>query len=317
MRPLVSSGPRDTSVRFLKILYRLFPFCLKADGNIGDDSSVIQLSITIPTYFRHPNPFPFSPLKTCLTSISEQGGRKDSFEVIVVEDGPLSEQTHKIIQSYEKTLPIRHIKAGNSHQPLGRLRNLSLEHARGHWILIMDDDAILAADFLRNFYKLKGQIDPNRDILLPHGTARYGLLEPRYDFLEDYSLSTQCIIYPRPLLKKIGGLHSFLQCFEDIDLAMRALLEDGKTLQASELRFFHPPIYLALGSPIARQRGWRYSQAYRHLKQVYSLPIWMALIMKDILKLPHLLSSFSPEKRHFAVLALYTLLGLLKKEKTL
>ena len=310
MSNLVNSGPREKSVRFMKIFHRFFPFSLEGDWDIKPTRRDLLLSVIIPTHTRVNNQLPFSALETCLLSLSEQTVPKKSLEVIVIEDGPLSSKTLDTIKAFEEDLPITHVPADSVHRPRGWLRNLGLQHSQGQWILMVDDDTLLGSYFLKNLFLILKQLNPERDFILPHGIPRYGLLDTRWDFIEDYSLATDCIIYPRPLLEKIRGFHSPLDRFEDIDLAIRAYLSNGQSLKAGKIQFFNPPLFIPLNSPISRERARPESDAYRYLRRVYSFPFWLALILKEILKLPYLMVPSSREKRTFATLAWYNLLGI-------
>ncbi len=302
-------GPRNWQLGALKALYRLFPFPLQGDACLDGSTVCLPLSVVLPTHARPQGQLPFAPLETCLASLAEQEISPEWFEVIVVEDGPLSSRIPETIETFARELPIRLIRSGDSHEPLGRLRNLGIEASRGRWILIMDDDTLLAAGFLLAFISLAEHLDPERDIVLPRGTARYGLLHPRYDFLKPYQLATQCIVYPRTLLKKIGGFHS-VDFIEDIDLALRAYLSGGQIRKTEQLHFFHPPSYFCLQDPTTRRRGLVYGRAYRDLKRFYSMPVWVAFVMRDVVELRHLLFSSAPGERSSAALALYTLRAL-------
>lgn len=315
MAGINSAGPREKSVRLMKVLHRLFPFSLEGDWDLKPTQKDLLLSVIIPTHTRVKNQLPFPALETCLLSISEQAVPRESFEVIVIEDGPLSPKTPETIKAFEEKLSLSHVPADSVHRPRGWLRNLGLQHSKGRWILMVDDDTLLASDFLRNLFLLLRKLDPERDFILPYGMPRYGLLDARWDFIEDYSLATDCIIYPRLLLEKIRGFHSFLDRFEDVDLAIRAYLSRGQSLKAGNIRFFNPPLYIPLNSPVSRERARSESDAYRFLRRVYSAPFWFALILKEILKLPYLVVPSSREKRTFAVLAWYTLKGLLIPDK--
>ena len=315
MEAITYRGPREKSVRLLRALYRLFPFPLEADGEIPPARPGVALSVIIPTHTRKQGRLPFEALETCLQSLAIQNVPEEGMEVLVVEDGPLSDRTIETIGRFKDSLPIRHLPADTVHRHRGWLRNLGLRESRGSRILMIDDDTLLFPDFLANCFSLFGRADPERDFILPHGYARYGLLEPRWDFLEDYSLATQCIIYPRPLLEKIKGFHSGLDRFEDIDLAIRSYLAGGRSLEAPQLRFWNPPLYLPLNSPASRERALLESDAYLRLRSIYSLPVWIGLLLKEVLKLPHLVLPASREKRTFAALAWYTLTGLFAASK--
>ncbi len=302
-------APRNWQLSVLKTLYRLFPFPLAGDGRLDRSEVCLPLSVVLPTHARPEGQLPFAPLETCLESLTEQRVSPESFEIIVVEDGPLSPRIPETVGAFESSLSIRLIRGASAHKPLGWLRNQGLQASRGRWILIMDDDTLLASDFLPIFFSMSEHFDPDRDIVLPRGTARYALLNPPYDFLKPYQLATQCIIYPRTLLQRVCGFHS-VDFIEDIDLALRACLSGGQIRTSDRLRFFHPPSYFFLQDPATRRRGQVYGRAYRDLKRIYSMPVWIAFVMRDVVELRHLLFSSTSGKRSSAALAWYTLWAL-------
>lgn len=306
-----NASPRQWHLALLRAMFRRFPFPLEGDGQFPSHGPSLPLTVVLPTHARPGGEASVPPLEVCLSSLAEQGVPWDAFEVFVVEDGPLSPRVGEIIQAFEALLPVRHIPGDMRHRPVGWLRNLGLERARGQWILIMDDDALLAPGFLPTFFGMKGQVDPERDIILPRGVAQFCLLNPRYDFFKEYSLGTGCILYPRSLLSRVRGFHSSLLCIEDIDLAIRALLAGGQIHKAPPLQYYHPPLYFPLRDPRTKRRAQRYAEDYRALKQVYSVPFWITFVMREVVELPYLLLPASRAQRIGAVLALYTLRELL------
>lgn len=96
---------------------------------------MIFLSIIIPHYN-----LPVELTERCIKSILEQKMQKDSFEIIVVDDG--SQQPPLWIEEQFPDAPLRVIQA--PHQGLGGARNRGIEEARGRYLQFVDaDDSLI------------------------------------------------------------------------------------------------------------------------------------------------------------------------------
>ncbi len=101
-------------------------------------------SVIIPSFNR------FEQLVDCLQAIAKLDYPRDSFEVIVVDDGsqrPLDEVVTPFMQKINLTL-IRQENAGP-----GIARNAGAKHAKGDYLVFTDDDCTPAFDWLTVFAK--------------------------------------------------------------------------------------------------------------------------------------------------------------------
>lgn len=104
------------------------------EGVTADTENLLDLSIIIPVY----NGEMF--LKDCINSVLSQK-TKYSFEVICVDDGS-TDSSFSILQSYEKDSRIKIIKQEN--QGISSARNQGLKRAQGKYIMLVDNDDMLA-----------------------------------------------------------------------------------------------------------------------------------------------------------------------------
>lgn len=101
-----------------------------------------MISFIIPAY----NEERFLP--RLLSSLSQQKGARHKYEVIVV-DGNSTDNTSRVVKSYQKKLDLSFTSTktrNTAHQ-----RNLGIKKAKGAWIIFIDADNTLPADFVKNF----------------------------------------------------------------------------------------------------------------------------------------------------------------------
>ena len=162
-------------------------------------------------------------------------------ELIIVEDGSTStRETVKDWQSKAPELNIKYIespKQGRSHTG-----NVGLGHAKGDWVVFLDDDDLLFADHIECLVSAQQQE--------PHAVAVYGtaieiqtqidslvplnycekawhttpILDPEYSYekLEIRNMiPIQTILFKRDLFLKLGGFDVKLDALEDWNLWLR------------------------------------------------------------------------------------------------
>lgn len=100
----------------------------------------MQISVIVTTHNRE------KILKDCLVALSNQDLPKKDFEVIVVDDGS-RDDTKKIVKSFvNKDLHLSYFFQENQGQ--GVARNLGIDNAKGHIVVLIGDDIIVKRDFL-------------------------------------------------------------------------------------------------------------------------------------------------------------------------
>jgi glycosyltransferase involved in cell wall biosynthesis len=126
-------------------------------------------------------------LERALTSILSQ--IDDRFEVVIVDDGS-SDQSVKVIERLQKNHPSLRLIGlpRDPNRKLGFTRNISIQEARGEFVLLhLDCDDITAPyikEFVNVFHQIEGRMDSDfllsgrpiqmarRDFLLQHGPYR-------------------------------------------------------------------------------------------------------------------------------------------------
>ena len=104
-------------------------------GVTTDTENLVELSIIIPVY----NGEKF--LKDCINSVLNQR-TKYSFEVICVDDGS-TDSSFSILQSYANDSRIKIIEQEN--KGISSARNAGLKKAKGKYVMLVDNDDMLAA----------------------------------------------------------------------------------------------------------------------------------------------------------------------------
>ncbi len=107
---------------------------------IPTERYAMKYSIIVPVYNRP------DEADELLQSLSRQSLGRESFEVIVVEDGsdvPCKEQ----VDRYAADLDVHyHVKPNSGPGPS---RNYGVERAQGEWVIILDSDCVLPDDYLQ------------------------------------------------------------------------------------------------------------------------------------------------------------------------
>lgn len=97
------------------------------------------MSIIVPTYNRP------DPLAACVRSMDQLDYPKDRFEVLIVDDGSnvdLAERLEKVRGSLNVEL------LSQTHGGPAKARNLAAKHAKGEFLVFIDDDCLVPPDFL-------------------------------------------------------------------------------------------------------------------------------------------------------------------------
>lgn len=202
-------------------------------------------SIIIPTYERP------AQLEKCLESVTHLDYLKDSFEVIVVDDGSINPPV-KIIGTYKDRLNITlftQINAG----PAGA-RNTGAKKANGKYLAFTDDDCEPDPDWLNAFEK---EFNRDPDIFLgghtinslpdnPYSTSSQELINYLYSYYnKDRSNATfftsNNIAVRADLFKKIGGFDvtTIRDTAEDREICDRWVYKGNKMTYTTDAIVYH------------------------------------------------------------------------------
>ncbi len=113
-----------------------------------------EFSVIIPTYNRD------SVLAECLDALARQTVRPDTLEVIVVDDGS-SDGTEQFCRNFQPNYSFQYLRQFNA--GAGAARRRGVQHARGEYLVLINDDTISAPDLLAVHWKVhenRGDVRP-------------------------------------------------------------------------------------------------------------------------------------------------------------
>jgi GT2 family glycosyltransferase len=189
-------------------------------------------------------------LRQCLDSVIAQDC-DFSFEIIVHDDASSDDSLAILAQHYPDVTVI----AGYPNAGFCIANNRMAERARGEYLLLLNNDAWLAPDALRNLADhARGQQEPG--IL---GLAQYdatsgelvdvgSMLDPFYNPIPNVDANTldvghiigACMWVPRPLWGTLGGFPPWFHTLaEDLYLSCRARLAGYSVQALTTSRFYH------------------------------------------------------------------------------
>jgi glycosyltransferase involved in cell wall biosynthesis len=199
------------------------------------------VSVVIPT-FRRP-----ALLQRCLRSVLAQTYPRDSYEVIVVDDGASADSEEAVMTLAQQTQrgggPALHYLATAGQQGPAVARNRGWRHAQGSLIAFTDDDTVPAFDWLAESVRA----------LVPEAVAVHGsIVVPTPEIPTDYERNTKglenagfvtanCLVR-KSALELIGGFDErFRRAWrEDSDLYFSLLERAGRVDAAPMAVVIHP-----------------------------------------------------------------------------
>jgi GT2 family glycosyltransferase len=208
------------------------------------------LSIIIPTYNR------LKLLEKCLDSLCQQLYPKDKYEVIIVDDGS-DEEMQNFVSSYKKQDCNFSFYKQTSNGPAAA-RNLGAKHAKGNFLVFIDDDCFAPDNFLNQINKCLneypgmaayvGAVIP----IFNHRVLRHlkGFYEKKFSkanaFIANHitpktELRTDCSVVNKDNFNAIGGFDiEFKRASgEDVDLGFRLLENHYKILFTNQILIYH------------------------------------------------------------------------------
>lgn len=217
-------------------------------------------------------------------------------EVVLVEDGPLTEELNRVVDEFTKKHDIIKVIRLQYNQGLGKALSIGCENCSFDYIARMDSDDIC---FPNRFEKQIGFLEKHSDIdVLGSWTQEFTLNEKgekRYNALKKFPVSvwenvkfalSRCPVeHPAVIIKKsslieAGGYKSFY-LFEDYYLWARMFVKGFKFSNLPE-----PLLYFRMSIDSFRRRGgWKYAmseaRALRQFKEIGFLS--MGEYIKNIL----------------------------------
>ena len=204
-----------------------------------------KFSIIIPTYSAE------MLLIECIQSLCNQSVEKNSFEVIVVNDGGKREISKKI-ELFDNQLEIRYFYQENKGPAAAR--NLGINKARGDIILFLDDDSLPTSVWLKavinawetypDYDGIGGYIisEKSDSIYCRVNTDFFNWYLANYSVNEHYPFLTTCNAgYKKRTLNKVGNFDKEFRkaSGEDRDLNIKLINAGGKLRLDKSVLVYH------------------------------------------------------------------------------
>ena len=254
---------------------------------------MITCSLIIPAYNSE------KTIILCLDTAVNQSISKNTYEIIVVDDGS-TDNTAKIVSRYDAVRLIRQKNQGPA-----TARNRGAQEAQGEILIFTDSDCEIGAVFIKN---ILSQFDKNPQIVGVQGgyktkqkefIAQFGQveIETRYAKMEQSRyidfIGTYAAAYRADVFQKYGGFDTSFPtaCGEDAEFSYR-LSEDGCKLFFSRQAFvYHQhPSTLKQYLRVKFYRGFWHVRLYRkHFAKIFK-----DSYTPDSLKIEILISPFLP-----------------------
>ncbi len=251
----------------------------------------------------------FHLMENILSCLTEQTLPRDRFEVILVEDRGGSDEGRALAERFQTRLPIVNRPLPEHFGKMGFSRNYGLTHARGRYVLFLDDDTvILQPDFLATLIE---EFERSQaDMLIPRGSASFCLFPSRYAYHTPYYPTLRCTAYRREVLQELGGFVSSMTAQEDVDFTIRFLAAGKRYHRSTRLAYFHP--HLIVDTP---QKAKAVGISFARLRTRYPLPLWLLVIANGLRFLPLFLLPLREEWKMYARFSLGFLKGIVQQDK--
>lgn len=214
----------------------------------------IQVSVVVPTRDR------LIELKRCLTALDQQDFPKETYEVIVCDDGSVEDVKSLVLEFAQCGGDWVYLRQ-NPKGP-GAARNSGIKQARGVVVAMTDSDTLPEPDWLT---KLWTALAENQDAVAVEGRV-YAQNEGQYGPLGEgptnksggVYLTCNCA-YRREVLLKAGGFdESFpFPAYEDTELAAR-VQQFGPIIWQPDAIVVHPERALTTRGVIKKLHHWDY-----------------------------------------------------------
>jgi len=211
---------------------------------------MLKYSVIIPTYNRA------TLLKNCLEAVAVQTVPRDTYEVIVINDGS-RDNTDKIIDEFKKQHPlINFIYIKQKNHGVSHARNQGIKRAKGEIIFFTDDDCVVPENWietLANGYRrhpevagVGGWYEYPEDMYKKSLFVNYTMLRLQKRFKNIISQkkeiknnkfflnpagNTANTSYKKSVLDKFGGFDEFINFVGLVDWELKArIMKSGHSL---------------------------------------------------------------------------------------
>ncbi|MDJ1499980.1 glycosyltransferase [Xanthocytophaga agilis] len=238
----------------------------------------MKISVVIPTYQR-PN-----LLNTCLEALLRQTFSSESYEIIVVSDGP-DDSTAQVVQTWQKNSAVTiHFLSLTYKRGPAAARNLGWRKSHGELIAFTDDDCIPDTNWLTKIWETyKGE-----EVIAYSGRVVVPVSQDPTDYelntagLETAEFVTANCICSRMALVKVGGFDSQFSTAwrEDSDLEFKLLENHIPIKQLPQAIIVHPVRKAPWGVSLKEQRKSMFNALlYKKFPRLYRQkiqpgPVW-------------------------------------------
>ena len=182
--------------------------------SLNDFEPDLVFSVIVPTYNR------VAVLSKCLKALELQTFPLNKFEVFVCDDGS-TDGTEELVKNLTLPYSLTYLKQKNKGPAAAR--NLGIKKAKGNYLLIINDDAILEKNVLQKHYDIHSKRKGEKISIL----GNFKLLPEYSDSLIGKMINTSDILFNYP--KMISGLlydyNHFYTC--NISILKKAVLDIG------------------------------------------------------------------------------------------
>lgn len=214
------------------------------------------VSVVVPTYKRQ------EKLSQTLESLRDQTYPKNSFEVLIVEDG--SREAQEVVERIFSLSKLNYHYFWQENAGPAKARNLGVDKAKGEIIAFTDDDCVVPENWLEKIVEgfkkhpevagVGGYLEANEEMLKKNIFARYERFVSRRDYVQtDRELisgftnpagGTNNVAYKKKVLEEAQGFdESFpVAAGEDADLKWR-ITQKGHQLLFIPLKVEHHQTY--------------------------------------------------------------------------
>lgn len=210
---------------------------------------MIKISVIIPTYQRP------ELLRKCLHALTKQTFAQESYEVIVVSDGP--DETTELAMKEVSSEQLIYLHTTEKKGPAAA-RNFGWKHAKGILIAFTDDDTLPDRDWLSSFwqsYNGKNEMAYTGRVKVPlsNSPTDYELNTAGLETAEFVTANCCCT---KAALEKTGGFDErFSMAWrEDSDLEFQLMLHQVPIAHVPEALVIHPVRKAAWGVSIKEQK---------------------------------------------------------------
>ena len=145
-------------------------------------------------------------------------------------------------------------------------RDVPFYEQSGGGVTFSGGEPMLQRDFLQKLVETFAG-NPDADGIIPRGNASFSLVRGRYDYHDEFFMTSRCMAYRREVMKELGGFVSNFVGQEDVEFVIRFTIAGKTALNAPELTYYHHPLLVpnlrkpkAVGASFCQLRG-RYSVA--------------------------------------------------------